>query len=537
MALEVGRSPAGAEGSEAQRPRRAGVMVALGLALLCLGSGAVLIVTSARTGEPEVRGGVRPVNAGATDLSNIDANNSPTVTRSATDPDRVVVVNRVDTPLFSCAMHVSSDGGSSWSPVDIPFPAGEEEPPRCFAPDAVFGPDGRLAVSFVTLIGRGNTPNAAWVVTSEDGGRTLSTAVRATGPMAFHTRLSADPQTPGRLYLSWVQAMETGTLAFAGSASPVTVARSDDWGTTFHAPVRASPDGRARLVAPSPAVGPGGVLHVLYLDLDEDVLDYHGAHQGKGGEPYPGRWSLVLARSVDRGVTWVESVVDPSVAPVDRVIVLFPAAPSLGVDPTSGAVHVAFHDARQGDADVLVWSSPDGITFGPPVRVNDTPVGDGRRQYLPKVAVAPGGRVDVAYYDRRDDREDVMNEVSLQSSDDGGTTFGARLRISDRAFDSRVGFGSERGLPDLGSRLGLVSTQGHALVVWTDTRFGTEASNKQDLGRALVAFPSEPGWTTPVLGMGISALSGGLLLLVLAALGRGLWAVEPDPSSAAAAAN
>ena len=35
-----------------------------------------------------------------------------------------------------------------------------------------------------------------------------------------------------------------------------------------------------------------------------------------------------------------------------------------------------------------------------------------------------------------------MNEVSLQSSFDQGTTFGPRLKISDAAFDSRIGFGS-----------------------------------------------------------------------------------------------
>jgi len=50
-----------------------------------------------------------------------------------------------------------------------------------------------------------------------------------------------------------------------------------------------------------------------------------------------------------------------------------------------------------------------------------------------------------------------------------------------------VGFGSERDLPDLGSRLGLLSNDARALAVWTDTRAGTPASGKQDLSTAAVA--------------------------------------------------
>jgi hypothetical protein len=122
------------------------------------------------------------------------------------------------------------------------------------------------------------------------------------------------------------------------------------------------------------------------------------------------------------------------------------------------------------------------------MRVNDTPERDATAQYLPQLAVAPSGRLDVLYYDRRADPEDVTNAVSLQSSTDAGVSFGPRLVLSDRAFDARIGAGSERGLADLGSRLGLVSGDDAALAMWTDTRAGTQASGKQDLARAAVAF-------------------------------------------------
>ena len=69
------------------------------------------------------------------------------------------------------------------------------------------------------------------------------------------------------------------------------------------------------MLAPAvgPAVGPDGVLYVLYLDLGGDTLDYEGGHGGPAGKPYPGRFTLVLGRSADSGATWGESVVDDRV--------------------------------------------------------------------------------------------------------------------------------------------------------------------------------------------------------------------------------
>src|SRR5918997_5144690 len=130
-----------------------------------------------------------------------------------------------------------------------------------------------------------------------------------------------------------------------------------------------------------------------------------------------------------------------------------PPSPSIALD--GERVYAAFHDGRLGDADVNLWSLPAGESdWEGPTRVNDTRRGDRTSQYLPKLAVADDGRLDVAYYDRRADTTNVLNEVSLQSSFDQGSSFTPRARLSDAAFSSRIGFGSERGLPDLGNRIG-----------------------------------------------------------------------------------
>jgi len=331
--------------------------------------------------------------------------------------------------------------------------------------------------------------------------------------LAYQVRLAADHETPGRLYLTWLQARETATYAFPDTGNPITVTRSDDGGTTWGPPVRISSPTRQRVVAPAPAIGPRGEVYVLFLDLGNDSLDYHGAHEGIGGEPYPGPWTLVLARSFDNGVTWQEAVVEEVIVPTERVIVFFPPLPSLAVDQRSGRLFASFADARLGDPDVWVWTSGDaGATFNAASRVNDTPIGDGTSQYLSKLAVTPNGRVDVLYYDRRSDPMNVMNEVSLQSSFDGAKTFKPRLRLSDRQFDSRIGFGRERNLPDLGSRLALVSDERRSLAVWTDTRGGSEAANKQDLARQVIAFSSSPAIRGPLRIAGLIGLTAAALV-------------------------
>ena len=505
-----------------RRRRRSPLQALVGAALVVTGAGAWLAATSYATpARTALVGGNVPVDAGATDPRDISANNSPTLARSPLDEARLAIANRVDSPRFSCALHVSSDGGATWDRLDIPLPDGEE--PKCFAPDVAFGKDGTLYVSFVTLKGLGNVPNAVWITTAAAGSEQLTAPTKVGGPLQFQVRLAADPNTPGLLYLSWVQAQATGLLAFAETGNPVLLSRSDDGGRSWGDPVRVSDPARLRVVAPSSAVGSDGQLFLLYLDLGDDRLDYAGAHEGRGGEPYDGPWRLVLARSADKGATWTEAVVAGRLVPTERFVVFLPPSPSLAVD-RRGAVYVAFVDGRLGDADVWLWRSRDGRSWAPPVRVNDTRQHDATSQYLPKIALAPDGRLDVVYYDRRRDRSNLNNDVSLQSSFDGGRTFTPSTRLSDRSFSSQVGFGSERGLADLGSRLGLIAVDRRAMAVWTDTRAGTEASRKQDLVRAVVDVRRPRDLPEPfdgaIAAAGAIATGFGMALLAAGVIGR-----------------
>lgn len=491
----------------------------IGVTLPLLGIGAILVSTSFDEARSEKRLGINlPVNGGASDPSDISANNSPALVRNPRNAANLVAANRIDSPRYACALHVSLDGGRSWSQTPLPAPKGER---TCFAPDVAFGADGTLHLAFVTLRGRANVPDAVWIASSVDGGKTISKPAKVVGELAFQVRLATDPSRPKRLYMTWLQASEVGLFRFTEAGNPIRVARSDDGGATWSEPVRVSPPARQRVVAPAPVVGPAGRLYVLYLDLDADQLNYAGAHEGKGGPPDTGPWKLVLARSLDAGKTWEESVADERLVPSERFIVFTPPFPSLAVDRDSGRIYAGFQDSRFGDPDVWIWSRASDGPWEGPTRVNDTPRRDKTSQYMPALAVAPGGRLDVLYYDRRLDPRNVRTEVSLQSSQNEGEDFSPRVRVSDRAFDSRIGSGAERGLPDLGSRLGLLSTPSRAFAVWTDTRGGTRASGKQDLARGVVAFSDPP----PRLSNGAElALRLGGIALILA--GMALLAVQ-----------
>jgi hypothetical protein len=491
----------------------------VGAALLLLGVGCVVLSTSFdEPREATALGRNLPVNEGARNPLDLSTHNSPAIATNPRNEENLAIANRIDSPRYSCALQVTFDGGGNWSQTPIPAPRGEE--PKCYAPDVAFGPDGTLYLTFATLRGRANAPNAVWTSTSRDGGRTLSTPVKALGKLAFQTRIVADPQRPGRLYLSYLQASDVALYKFTEPGNPIRVIRSEDGGRSWSRPVQVNAARRERVLAPSPAVGRTGELYVLFLDVGRDALDYHGTHRGRGGPPYTGAWQLVLARSGDRGSTWSESLVEGRVVPTERFIAFTPPFPSLAVDRDSGRAYVAFQDGRLGDADVELWTLGSGDRdWTGPKRVNDTPLRDKTSQYLPRLVVAPDGRLDVIYYDRRaDPRRNVMNQVSYQSSFDEGQSFTKSVRLSDQAFDSRIGFGVERRLPDLGSRLGLVSTDRRSLAVWADTRAGTRRAVKQDLGQRFVAYNDPPRLSGTVEALlrwgGVLIALVGLALLV-----------------------
>jgi len=496
---------------------------------MLLGVGAIL------TGLVLVGGGLLPGVAGASapdprlgvevavtamERSVGPANNSPVLVADPADPQFVVLANRLDAPDFSCALHVSGDGGRSWAPVG-PVPVLPEGAEKCYAPEVAFDRNGALHYLFVGLAGRGNEPMGAFVTVSTDRGRTFSPPRRVLGPLSFAVRMAIDPDlgAAGRMHLVWISVSSDPPLGgFPATPNPILAAYSDDGGLSFTQPVQVNEVQRERVVAPALVLGPDHSVQVGYYDLGRDAVDY----QGLAGPIWEGTWSLVLASSTDGGKRFdTTSIVEDAVVPHERVLLIFTMTPpALAV--RGEQVCVAWADGRNGDADVLARCSDNdggagGRRWNAPQRLNDDPVGNGLSQFMPRLDFSPGGRLDAVFYDRRDQPANVLNYVYSTHSTDGGRTWAPNLRLTRHASSSTVGQlytnPSALGRAEFGSRLGLLSSDGQALAAWADTSNSNPNSTGQDVFTTIVELPEAGQPTSTFAGAGMIG-AGALGLLV-----------------------
>jgi len=434
----------------------------------------------------------------------INAHNSPAVASDPALPRTVAMVDRIDTPMFSCSISLSRDLGENWKPVGLPLPA---EAPNCFWPDVGFDDDGRMLVLYTATGGPNNLPVGVWLQRF-DAAAPDGPPVKVAGSLAFQAHMAV---AGSRVLVAYVQATPDTVakgLGFTSGPNPVMAARSNDGGRTFVAPVMVS-EGNRRAVVPNVVLGPEGQAVVAALDLGQDVADYEATHGGQGGAPDNHPWSIVAFRSENGGASFAPATaVATRLVPPQRLIVNLAPVPGLARDPKTGRVYAAW-DAGRGDRrDVFVASSGDnGNTWSKPVAV----VRKDGTQTLPAVDVAPDGRVDVVYYDRSRDPADIRTEVAMASSWDEGVTFTAAI-VSDREFDSRLGYGSAQGIPVLSSQLAVLSAPGRALTFWSDTRRATQDDNATELAEAVVRTRQSAGRRWPVAVVGLALLAAGVTL-------------------------
>lgn len=449
----------------------------------------------------------------------IDANNSPSVARNPTNPDNVVVAKRLDRPEFGAALHWSVDGGRVWGTTPLPLPAGRDRP---YAPHVDFDDDGTLYVTYVNLTGQGNLPETLWLSRSDDGGRNLLDPVEVAGELSFQGRVTADD---GTIHVTYVAPDEVGLLAMP-QGGPIVAVHSDDEGRSWSEPVGVSDPDRQRVGAAVHQINPAtGDLAVAYMDFKDDARDF----QNLEGPPWDEPFELVATRSTDGGESFEDGVVvDDELMPTKRFLPFLPEFPGLAV-ADDGTIYTAWADGRLGDSDVFLSRSTDGgRSWDAPERVNDNPDEDGTWQYLPAVSVAPSGRVDLVFHDRRRDPDNVMTDAFVATSSDGQAPF-TNGRISDESFDSRVGPAAAPHLePDMGAQSAIDSLDDEALAVWTDTRLGDPDTGRQDIVATVVALPDGGFGVRWLLGLGV------VMALVLAAAGWWLQRTAHPPAADAA---
>src|SRR6266567_5634406 len=371
------------------------------------------------------------------------------------------------------------------------------------------------------------------VFKSTDGGATFPESATASnnaesegndGPL-IAVDTTASPFS-GTVYATW---------AFQGLTPRFS--RSTDGGASFSLPIGLSTHGM-------PAVGPNGEIYVVGLDASD----------------------VVVTKSTDGGLSFGPAVPVASVIPIGHIesataqycgMVLkgslrASVSPRIAVDrsggPNNGTVYVVFasHGAGADEADVYLTRSTDGgATWSTPSRLNDDAAAND--QWLPFVAVAPNGAVAVSWYDRRLDDQNLLIDLFMRISTDGGASFGPNLKITDVAFPP-PGIDRTLGFPPytcyFESYNWIATDAANFYVVWADNRRVRSSMIDPNIFFAKVPVPGGANydglwWASPAgseSGWGVNFAHQGDIIFAswftYDLAGKGLWLVMTAPKIA-----
>jgi hypothetical protein len=259
----------------------------------------------------------------------------------------------------------------------------------------------------------------------------------------------------GRLYVAWAEFNGKGR-------SPIDLAYSDNDGATWTGPIHVSDAGHQFDQDATPRVGPDGTVYVSFTNGPNEKSTKNNA--------------AMIAKSTDGGNTWSQSYI---AAPIPAPATSLPNALYRGgtdvtstVDQSTGKVVVVYNDTSSGALNV--WATHTAVagdlsSFTSAQRVKPS----GQTQFFPWLQSAPNGRVDLAYYDRSCDRNDVLNCVTLSSSTDSGASW-TNTPVTTQGFDGDT-FGACLAFTDppdctnffLGDYIAVASTDAKAQVMWT----------------------------------------------------------------------
>jgi hypothetical protein len=491
----------------------------------------------------------RPVRITTGDTTPTRTYSSPAIAIDPENEDNVVAAY-AEMRTARCGLARSRDGGRTWTRVrSSPALASY---PFCFTPASTNVHQAQLAFgrnhvlylalpgwdvqdgrSFSVLLARSADLGETWSTTLVRDARGREAEPESNRPVAS---IAVDPRGPEDVvYVGWTWGQPVPP---APTRAPVpAVAVSTDGGRTFSEPIdltaglfhdeerrRAAISGQPEVMPPGfPPPTPRDAITAQHLGglNPAVVLDRRGTVYALWSiasvNVLPGFMrSFYLSRSTDQARSFtVRQVVPPSPTMGNPALSWSPAG------GTDGTLHLVYEDKRppvQGDRDIVYQRSLDGgETWSAPVTLNDDDPAGLAAQFMPSLSVAPDGRVDVAWWDFRNDTGAFLNDVYLASSADNGATWGPNIRVSDRAIDRKIGPWSN-GF-DVRQPVGLAATRRYTLAAWDDTRNGDLDGQAQDLVAAYIQFRPLPPGTPPVLVFGFAAVVG----LMLA--GTVVWAV------------
>lgn len=437
------------------------------------------------------------------------------------DPD-VVYLSEVEMQSGQCRFYVSTDGGSRWvrseaAPSLPPYTNcnfGSSQPQNVRT-ELSQAPDGTIYYAYAANDPGAGGTRSILVGRSADGGSTWDTTLVHGGPKAtdpldievnFEPHLALDPASPEKLYVTWRRSYPRVEGRDETPPTRPWMAVSTDGGATFGAPFMML-DTDIGFDAPRLVVD-GGTVTAFY-------------RARTSGEPN----ALRASRSADDGRTWEHATI---VTAGDA------SEPIPAYDHDEQRYHVVWHDNTNGDLDVFYATSRDAVTWSEPHRLNDDALGNRVGQYYPQISLGPDRRVDIAWYDYRDDpypapEPDEEGEalglgsnlgrtqsVYYLTSTDGGESWSTNLRVNDVVIDRTIG--TWNGQYFVVVPVSIASTDAGALVAWSDTRNGNVDNQAQDIYSSLVRFDTSEAEVSR-WGIGLAGFLLGAGVVMVAVLG------------------
>jgi hypothetical protein len=221
------------------------------------------------------------------------------------------------------------------------------------------------------------------------------------------------------------------------------------------------------------AVGPTGQVMVVYQDQNTTVgpdtikmnLDASGV--GTGG----------FGTTVNATTTQVGSFAPIPAQPIREIDAECGLAWDRSGGPHQGRVYMVYTDrptTSSADTDIYVrYSDNNGSTWSSRVRVNDDTVGNGKSQFMPRIALdQTTGNIAVSFYDCRNSAGNNTAEVWATVSTDGGLTFLPNVKVSAGVSSALVSAIAGTSF-DYGDYTGLAFHAGTFYPCWADNSNST----------------------------------------------------------------
>ncbi|MGH9280997.1 MAG: hypothetical protein ACRD12_23280, partial [Acidimicrobiales bacterium] len=347
-------------------------------------------------------------------------------------------------------------------------------------------------------------PTRVFTAISTDGGRTFGEPIEMT----------AD---------AWkADAARAKALEIAPTATTIPPAGASTTTTT-------APPAGSRAATPNNAVNFGGRNPTSAIDAKGNVyVIWHSATSNITPQPPAGYF---MTKTTDQGKTWTTT----QVGDFDRKNGLgsrLAWSPEGGANGTLHWVAMGTEDPNIGAYGSVYYrqSTDNGATWTDRKILPDIDPKQLRGQFIPNLSIAENGRVDVAWWDTRDDPGNRSNDVYYTYSEDNGATWSKNVRITDQPINRTYGVWGVN--YDMSSPPGIASTDNLAVFGWDDTRASDPGQTDgaalgggtSDMYSATVQFSAISTGTSStakiVLAAVIGLLALGLGLLLYALIAR-----------------